>query len=90
MFNKIEVGHGVHKSDIDARIAALSSDAIFTWLWQYAHDDDVRRYVEIFHCCSLEGEGELEFVYNDRESINNDSLKGIFIVISLVHEVLCI
>ncbi len=58
MFNKIEIGHGVRKSDIDARIAALSSDAIFTCLWQYAHDDDVHRYVEIFHCCSLEDEGE--------------------------------
>ncbi len=47
----LEVGHGVLKSDIDARIVALSSDAIFTWLWQYEHDNDVRRYFEIFHRC---------------------------------------
>ncbi|CAF1116536.1 unnamed protein product [Adineta ricciae] len=48
----LEVGHDVQKSDIDARVAALSSDTIFKWLWQYEHDDDVRRYVEIFHRCS--------------------------------------
>jgi hypothetical protein len=47
----LEVGHGVLKSDINARLTTLSSDAIFTWLWQYEHDDDVRRYVEIFHRC---------------------------------------
>jgi hypothetical protein len=47
----LEVGHDVLKSDIDARITALSSNAIFTWLWQYEHDDDVRHYVEIFHRC---------------------------------------
>lgn len=47
----LEVGHGVLKSDITSRIAALSSDAIFTWLWQYEHDNDIRRYVEIFHRC---------------------------------------
>ncbi|CAF0722466.1 unnamed protein product [Adineta steineri] len=48
----LEVGHGVRKSDIDARLTALSSNAIFTWLWQYEHDDDIRRYVEIFHRCA--------------------------------------
>ena len=48
----LEVGHGVLKSDIDARLTALSSDAIFTWLWQYEHDEDIHRYVEIFHRCS--------------------------------------
>ncbi|CAF4802522.1 unnamed protein product [Rotaria sp. Silwood1] len=47
----LEVGHGVLKSNIDARLTALSSDAIFTWLWQYEDDDDIRRYVEIFHRC---------------------------------------
>jgi hypothetical protein len=47
----LEVGHGVLKSDIDARLTALSSNAIFTWLWQYEDDDNVRRYVEIFHHC---------------------------------------
>ena len=48
----LEVGHGVFKSDMDARLDALSSDAIFTWLWKYEHDPDVCRYVEIFHRCS--------------------------------------
>lgn len=47
----LEVGHGVLKSDIDARLTALSSDAIFTWLWQYEKDVDVRHYVEIFQRC---------------------------------------
>lgn len=47
----LEVGHGVLKSDIDARISALSSNAIFTRLWHYEQDDDVRYYVEIFHHC---------------------------------------
>ncbi|CAF1317638.1 unnamed protein product [Rotaria sordida] len=48
----LEVGHGVHKSDIDTRLTALSSHAIFTWLWQYEHDDAVRYYVDIFtRCC---------------------------------------
>ncbi|CAF2389697.1 unnamed protein product [Rotaria sp. Silwood2] len=48
----LEVGHGVLKSDIDARLTALSPHADFTWLWQYEHDDAVRYYVDIFsRCC---------------------------------------
>jgi hypothetical protein len=47
----LEVGHGVLKSDIDARVTSLSSRAIFTWLWKYEHDDDVRCYVETFYRC---------------------------------------
>jgi hypothetical protein len=49
----IDVGHGILQSDIDARLTALSPYAIFTWLWQYEYDDDVRRYADIFsRCCS--------------------------------------
>jgi hypothetical protein len=33
---------------------------------------------------------DFELFYNDRESISNDSSKGILIVISLAHEGLCI
>jgi len=48
----IDVGHGVFQSDIDARLTALAPRAIFTWLWQYEYDEDVRRYVAIFsRCC---------------------------------------
>ncbi len=35
-------------------------------------------------------EGEFELVYNDRESITNDSEKGILIVISIAHQSLYI
>jgi hypothetical protein len=44
------------------------------------HEDLIlNNLAAIYH----EGEGELELVYNNRESINNDAEKGIFIVISL-------
>lgn len=48
----LEVGHGVVKSDIDARLTALAPYAIFTWLWQYSDNDAVRRYVDIFYRCN--------------------------------------
>ncbi|CAF1136198.1 unnamed protein product [Adineta steineri] len=48
----IDCGHGVFQSDIDARLNDLSSKATFTWLWQYEHDEDIRRYVDIVsRCC---------------------------------------
>ncbi len=48
-------------------------------------------YMDIFLDKILKkGEGELELFYNDRESITNDSSKGILIVISLAHESFCI
>jgi hypothetical protein len=48
----VDVGHKVLQSDIDARLAALSPYAVYTWLWQYEYDDNVRRYVDIFsRCC---------------------------------------
>jgi hypothetical protein len=47
----IEIGHDVLQSDIDARITALSSNAIFSWPWRYDDDDDIRRYVNIVSRC---------------------------------------
>jgi hypothetical protein len=47
----IDIGHGVLQSDIDARLATLSSSTVFKWLWQY-EDDNVRRYVDIVSHCN--------------------------------------
>jgi hypothetical protein len=48
----IDVGHGVIQSDIDARLNALSSKAVLSWLWRYEDDDDIRRYMDIVSRCS--------------------------------------
>jgi len=48
----IDVGHGVLQADIDARLTALSAYAVFRWLWEYQHDDDIRRYVDIVSRCN--------------------------------------
>ena len=48
----IDVGHGVIQSDIDDRLAALAPGAVFTWPFQYEHDEHVRHYAEIVSRCS--------------------------------------